>query len=74
MKMKTQNDRLLNYLSQGYPINPMIALSELGIFRLAARISDLRRAGVLITSKRVEVSNRYGEKCNVSQYRMIRGA
>ena len=56
--MKTQNERLLSRLEEGHPINQMIALNELGIFRLASRISELKKQGYRISSKLVEVSNR----------------
>ena len=42
--MKTQNEWLLDRLGQG-PITPIEALEEGGIFRLAARVFDLREQG-----------------------------
>lgn len=67
--MKTQCDRLLSRLERG-PVEPMTALNELGIFRLAARVNDLRNAGHKITSGSINVSNRFGESCRVAQYRL----
>lgn len=48
----------------------MQALVELGIFRLAARINDLRKMGYRIAREMVTVLNRYGESCRVAQYRL----
>ena len=45
MANKTQTERILNYLSKGKGITPIDALNRFGCFRLAARISDLRRDG-----------------------------
>lgn len=64
-----QKERLLAYLEEHKSITQLEALSELGILRLASRISDLKRGGYKISSSRVTVKNRYGEKCNVAEYR-----
>ena len=67
--MKTQCDRLLNRLEAG-PVDPMVALNELGIFRLAARCHDLRQAGHPVIKQTVSVTNRFGESCRVAQYQL----
>lgn len=71
--MKTQNDRVLAYLERHGSINAMQALSELGIYRLAARIADLKNAGHAIESRAVDVTNRFGEACRVAEYRLHAG-
>ena len=43
--MKTQTERILNYLKQGKGLTPITALNKFGCFRLAARIADLRKDG-----------------------------
>jgi hypothetical protein len=63
-----QNKRLLTYLEQGKAINPLSAWNELGVYRLAARICDLRKEGVEIKDEWLDVSNRYGEFVKVKQY------
>lgn len=65
--MNSQCDRLLSRLERG-PVDPMVALNELSIFRLAARIRDLRDDGHKIAKTTVEVTNRFGESCRVAQY------
>ena len=52
-----QNLQILNYLQDGKTITPLEALSLFGIFRLAARIHDLRDAGVDVKCEKVELSN-----------------
>lgn len=49
------------------------ALRDLGVQRLASRISDLRRLGWPITSEFITVQNRFGEECNVKRYRLKEG-
>lgn len=70
--MQTQNDRLLHYLERHGDIDPLRALSELGVFRLAARVNDLRNAGVKIHRTMVSVTNRFGESCRVALYRLVK--
>ena len=64
----TQNQRILDYLDSHSSITQLEALNELGILRLASRISDLRKRGYMIESEMVKVENRYGEKCRVKRY------
>lgn len=63
----TQNERLLDYLENGYRVNPLTAWKELGIYRLAARIADIQG---LIDIKRdwLEVKNQFGELVRVREY------
>ena len=68
--MNTQNARLLAYLKAHRQIDPMTAWRELGIYRLGARVFDLREAGHNIESTRVPVENRFGEECRVALYKL----
>lgn len=69
----TQNDRILAYMKDFGSITQMEALQDLGVMRLASRISDLRSLGYPITSSIETVKNRYGEKCHIKRYRMGEG-
>lgn len=64
----TQNDRILEYISEFGSITQLDALRELGVMRLASRISDLKRQGHCIISTTESVKNRYGEKCYIKRY------
>lgn len=47
-KMKTntsQNDRILKHLKRGKTISPLEAMGVFGVYRLAARIFELRQDG-----------------------------
>ena len=46
--MKSQTDKIAELLNRGRTITPIQALDQFGTFRLAARISDLRKTGMNI--------------------------
>ena len=69
----TQNQRIIDYLQEHGTITQLEALQELGIMRLASRVSDLRKHGYDIQSQMVKVENRYGETCRVKRYSMVGG-
>lgn len=64
----TQNQRILDYIEETGGITQLEAIRELGVLRLASRISDLRREGFPIKSEWAEVKNRYGETCRIKRY------
>lgn len=64
----SQCTRLKNYLLEHNAIDPMTAWNELGIYRLGARIFDLKADGHSIRSEIVTVQNRFGEDCRVARY------
>ena len=69
--MKSQKDRLLEYLKYHGAITQFDAWYMLGISRLGARIWDLKRDGINIKSQLIPVKNRFGEVCRVAQYNLI---
>lgn len=68
MTKAKQTDRVLDYIREFGSITQLEALRDLGVFRLASRISDLKRDGYIINSKMEAVTNRYGEKCYIKRY------
>ncbi len=64
----SQNKRLLSHLQKGNNVTPLTAWLMLGIYRLSARVFDLRDQGHDIKMNRVEVENGHGEKFNVAEY------
>lgn len=52
----SQNDRIAAWLRAGRSITALEALNMFGCFRLASRISDLRRKGMDIESGRITTS------------------
>lgn len=70
-KRPTQCDRLLDYMQTHRAITQKEALNELGIWRLASRISELKKDGIPIIKDMVSVKNRFGETCKVAEYRLL---
>jgi len=64
----SQQDRLLNYLETNKQINPLTAWSELGIYRLSDTVLKLRQKGHNIITEKLNVNNRWNEKCTVANY------
>ena len=69
MKM-TQNELVLEYLEQFGSITALEAMRDLGVMRLASRISELRSDGYSITSEMETVENRFGDKTRIARYRL----
>lgn len=66
----SQSAQILEFLSEGKPLTPLLALEKFGCFRLAARIKDLRNEGYAISAKNITVTNRKGEESHVAEYRL----
>ena len=66
--MNPQSIRLLAYLRNHMYITALEAMNDLGIFRLGARIWDLKQAGIQIQSDWRVVKNRFGEDCRIKAY------
>lgn len=68
MSKATQAQRVLEYIEKFGSITQYEALSDLGVMRLASRISDLKKNGYPIKSEVVAVKNRFDETCYISRY------
>lgn len=66
----SQTERLRRHLEACNTVNPLEAWRQLGIYRLSARIRDLREAGVDVRGEFVKVENQFGEPCRVMRYSM----
>ena len=66
----TQCEKILDYMLSNGSITPLDAMKEFGCMRLASRINDLKRQGVVITSTIETNINRYGEKIRYSRYEL----
>lgn len=69
----TQCDKVLRHLNDFGTIDPMTALSEYGIMRLASRVTDLKKRGLFITKEMKKGLNRYGEVVRYAEYKLILG-
>ena len=68
--MVTQTERILRHLKDHGSINPLEALREYGIMRLASRVSDLKRLGYPIDKSMKKSTNKYGETVHYAVYTM----
>lgn len=68
MSKKTQSQRILDYMTDFGSITQFEAMRDLGVMRLASRISDLKKLGYPIQSDVVAVKNRFDETCYIKKY------
>ena len=66
----TQCERIIGFLEKNGSISPKEAEEELACRRLAARISDLKERGYLITTTMEKGKNRFGETTRYARYYM----
>lgn len=66
----TQKEMIVKYIKDFGSISPMEAFSDLGITKLATRISELIRDGETIHKCPEQRVNRYGKKCHFMRYMM----
>lgn len=64
----TQSERILKYMDDFGSISPMEAFKDLGITKLATRISEMIRGGERIEKRMEYQINRYGEKVGFMRY------
>lgn len=68
----TQAERVLAYIERFGSITQYEALQDLGVMRLASRISELKKNGYPIQSEVVSVKNRFEEDCYIKRYSLVR--
>ena len=64
----TQCEMIEDYLDEWGSITPLEALRDLGVYRLASRISDLKKQGHKIKSEMVSVATRNGGRKHIARY------
>ena len=73
MQKATQAERIIDYMTEFGSITQFDAFKDLGIMRLASRISDLKKAGYPIKSESEIVKNRFGENTCIKRYSLMGG-
>lgn len=66
-----QCDRILCYMKDFGSITQLDALKDLGVMRLASRISEMKKRGIAIKSEQVAIKNRYGDSCFIKKYSLL---
>ena len=64
----SQCDIILSHLRQYGSITAAEAMQDYGIYRLAARIADLKEMGHKIRSQSEEHKNRFGKRVKYARY------
>lgn len=67
----THKEKVLNWLKSGRSLDPITSWRLLGVYRLGARICDLRREGWEIVTRPKQVTNRDGSTSTVADYVLI---
>ena len=69
MKLTSQQMNILWYIDSFGSITPMEAFNELGITKLATRISEMRVLGIQFDQDYEGRTNRFGKKVRYMRYR-----
>lgn len=73
MARATQRELILEYIAEFGSITPLEAMRDLGIYRLASRICDLKKLGYPVVSKWEAVNTRRGTKTHIKRYSLKGG-
>lgn len=63
-----QSERIVNYIERYGSITPMEAFANLGITKLATRVSEMRKDGWEFDQELVKTKNRFGENVHYMKY------
>ena len=69
-KRPNQCVRIIKYLEDFKTITSAEAMQDLGVYRLASRINELKKAGYPIKRTMIAGLNRWGETVHYAQYSM----
>lgn len=64
----TQCEQIIEYLHQFGSITPMEAFADLGITKLATRVSEMRKDGREFKIETVKSTNRFGKTVRYAKY------
>lgn len=64
----TQKELIIKYMEDFGSITTIEAFTDLGITKLTTRISELRKDGYIIASKKIDKKNRYGKPVKFNRY------
>ena len=64
----SQHEMILDYINNFGSISPMEAFTDLGITKLATRISEMRQDGHKFSQRMETRKNRFGKTCHYMRY------
>ena len=65
-----QSERILDYLNKFGSITPLDAFRDLGITKLATRVSEMKKEGIEFEQEYVKTKNRFNEEVSYMKYRL----
>ena len=68
--MTRQQTRIYEYILRFGSITPMEAFADLGITKLATRVSEMKRQGIQFDQQLQTRGNRFGEKGSYMEYKL----
>lgn len=71
--MKTQKERILDYINEFGSISAFEAFADLGITQLSARLCELAKDGYVFSKDQETAKNRYGETIYYTRYSIFEG-
>lgn len=66
--MRTQKERVLDYMQEFGSITAMEAFKDLGVMQLSARLVELENQGYCFKKEQESAFNRFGEKVYYTRY------
>lgn len=67
---RTQVEMILDHMNRFGSITTLEAFNNYGCTRLASRIHEIRRMGIIVNVETVAVKNRYEETVHVARYKL----
>lgn len=64
----TQREQIYDYIERFGSITPMEAFADLGITKLATRVSEMRADGIIIEGEYLTSKNRFGKTVRYMKY------
>lgn len=68
----TQREQIVNYINEFGSITPMDAFRDLGITKLATRVSEMRKDGYDFDIRMIKSKNRFGKTVMFAEYRLVK--
>lgn len=64
----SQTTDIIEYVIANGSITTKQAMDDIGCYRLASRISEMKKSGIPVQREMVTVKNRNGDDCRVARY------
>jgi 3'-phosphoadenosine 5'-phosphosulfate sulfotransferase len=69
----TQREAIIDYINQFGSITPMEAFADLGITKLATRVSEMKNDGITLKHESIKCKTRLGRTTHYTRYSFEEG-